>query len=115
MGGEASARIWRIRQKSCGGRGAARRAAQTWNPVLCLRGMKAKHVTPILNVSDMAASFAWFAKWGWGKLWDWGTPPTFGAGGSGWVEIFLCPGGEGEGVKGRHTTTFRRAGDAARE
>jgi hypothetical protein len=41
-----------------------------------LRAMKAKQITPILNVSDMAASFAWFAKWDWRKLWDWGTPPT---------------------------------------
>jgi hypothetical protein len=48
---------------------------QNWNPVLSLRTMKAKNITPILNVSDMAASFAWFAKWGWGKLWNWGTPP----------------------------------------
>jgi hypothetical protein len=36
--------------------------------------MNAKNITPILNVSDMAASFAWFGKWGWRKLWDWGTP-----------------------------------------
>ncbi len=40
--------------------------------------MDAKGVTPILNVSDIAASFAWFEKWGWRKCWDWGTPPTFG-------------------------------------
>ena len=44
--------------------------------MLCFRAMKAKHVTPILNVSDMALSpptdvrtqsarFEWFAKWGW--------------------------------------------------
>ena len=63
---------------------------QTWNPVVSLRAMNAKYVTPILNVFDMAASplthlrtqtarFAWFAKWGWGRLWDWGTPPTFRA------------------------------------
>jgi len=39
--------------------------------------MEANGLTPILNVSDMAASFAWFEKWGWKKLWDWGTPPTF--------------------------------------
>ena len=32
-----------------------------------LRTMKAKQITPILNVSDMEASFAWFAKWGWRK------------------------------------------------
>lgn len=52
-------------------------------------------ITPILNVSDMAASFAWFEKLGWKKLWDWGTPPTFGAVGCGKVEIFLCLGAQG--------------------
>lgn len=52
-------------------------------------------LTPILNVSDMAASFEWFEKLGWKKLWDWGTPPTFGAVGSGKVEIFLCLGAQG--------------------
>ena len=52
-------------------------------------------ITPILNVSDMAASFAWFEILGWKKLWDWGTPPTFGAVGSGQVEIFLCLGAQG--------------------
>jgi hypothetical protein len=45
--------------------------------------MQAKGLTPILNVSDIASTFAWFEKWGWKKLWDWGTPPTFGAVGSG--------------------------------
>lgn len=52
-------------------------------------------LTPILNVSDMAASFAWFETLGWKKLWDWGNPPTFGAVGSGKVEIFLCLGAQG--------------------
>jgi len=31
-------------------------------------------LTPILNVSDMEASFAWFAKLGWKELWRWGDP-----------------------------------------
>src|SRR6266849_4720050 len=75
--------------------------------------MKAKGVTPILNVSDMAASFAWFAKWGWRKMWDWGTPPTFGAVGSGEVEIFLCQGAQGGHGKGTNTTTFQKDGDEA--
>ena len=52
-------------------------------------------LTPILNVSDMAASFDWFESLGWKKLWDWGTPPTFAAVGSGQVEIFLCLGAQG--------------------
>ena len=52
--------------------------------------MIARGITPILNISDMAASFAWFEKLGWSKAWDWGTPPTFGAVRSGECEIFLC-------------------------
>ena len=63
-------------------------------------------LTPILNVSDMAASFDWFEKLGWRKLWDWGSPPTFGAVGSGQVEIFLCLGAQGSrgGPLPRHAT-----------
>ena len=58
------------------------------------------HLVPILNVSDLAASFDWFAKLGWSKKWDWadgpGGPPTFGAVGSGeHIEIFLCLNGQG--------------------
>lgn len=79
--------------------------------MLSLRIMNAKHVTPILNVSDMAASFAWFEKWGWRKCWDWGAPPTFGAVGSGEVEIFLCHGAQGGRGKGTNTTTFQNDGD----
>ena len=52
-------------------------------------------LTPILNVSSMADSFAWFGKLGWRRLWDWGDPPTFGAVGSGVCEIFLCLDGQG--------------------
>src|SRR2546430_11078312 len=75
--------------------------------VIFLRAMNAKAITPILNVSDMEASFAWFAKWGWRKCWDWGTPPTFGAVGSGECEIFLCRGAQGGRGKGTNTTTFQ--------
>ena len=57
--------------------------------------MNVECIIPILNVSDMAESFAWFTKLGWEKKWDWGTPPTFGAVGCGKVEIFLCLGGQG--------------------
>ena len=52
--------------------------------------MDARGLTPILNVSDMQESFAWFEKLGWTKGWDWGTPPTFGGVCSGKCEIFLC-------------------------
>lgn len=66
--------------------------------------MHLKSITPILNVSDIVASFAWFEKLGWKKLWDWGQPPTFGAVGSGEVEIFLCQGAQGSrgGTVPRH-------------
>ena len=47
-------------------------------------------LTPILNVSSMPESFAWFEKLGWQKHWAWGDPPTFGAVISGTTEIFLC-------------------------
>ena len=73
--------------------------------------MDAKHITPILNVSDIPASFAWFEKWGWKKCWDWGTPPTFGAVGSGECEIFLCQGGQGSRGKGANSSTFGPDGD----
>ncbi len=73
--------------------------------------MKAKGLTPILNVSDIAASFAWFEKWDWRKCWDWGTPATFGAVGSGECEIFLCQGAQGGRGRGANTTTFQQDGD----
>src|SRR5216684_3522465 len=43
--------------------------------------MHVRHVSPILNVSDLADSFAWFEKLGWTKNWEWcppGGPPSFG-------------------------------------
>lgn len=67
--------------------------------------MLAKGITPILNVSDIQESFAWFEKLGWTKRWEWGSPPTFGAVGSGEVEIFLCQGGQGGRGKSALTTT----------
>lgn len=61
-------------------------------------------VTPILNVSDLGASFEWFAKLGWEKGWDWCPPgsdaPTFGAVTTGGREIFLCL--DGQGGRGEH-------------
>jgi catechol 2,3-dioxygenase-like lactoylglutathione lyase family enzyme len=57
--------------------------------------IQAKGLTPILNVSDIQESFAWFERLGWKKHWDWGHPPTFGAVHSGHVEIFLCHDGQG--------------------
>ena len=52
--------------------------------------MNAQGLTPILNVSNIRDSFAWFERLGWKKKWDWGDPPTFGCVRSGSCEIFLC-------------------------
>jgi uncharacterized glyoxalase superfamily protein PhnB len=60
--------------------------------------MQARQVVPILNVSNISDSFAWFAKLGWTKNWDWcarGEVPSFGSVGSGKVEMFLCLDGQG--------------------
>lgn len=63
--------------------------------------MDARCLTPILNVSSLPASFVWFEAFGWTKLWEWHPPgseageATFGAVGSGTVEIFLCRDGQG--------------------
>jgi catechol 2,3-dioxygenase-like lactoylglutathione lyase family enzyme len=66
--------------------------------------MHVEKITPILNVSNIGESFAWFEALGWQKKWDWGEPPTFGAVGCGKVEIFLCVNGQGSrgGPESRH-------------
>jgi catechol 2,3-dioxygenase-like lactoylglutathione lyase family enzyme len=74
--------------------------------------MLAHRLNPILNVSDMQASFAWFAKFGWEKAWDWGEPPTFGAVKSGVCEIFLCLDGQGGRGANAGRRTFGPDGDA---
>src|SRR5512143_3151073 len=68
--------------------------------------MIAHSINPILNVSDLQASFAWFAKLGWSKSWDWGEPPSFGGVCSGVCTIFLCLGRQGGRGKGSNTRTF---------
>lgn len=73
--------------------------------------MQAKGLTPILNVSDLQASFAWFEKLGWTKGWDWGNPPSFGAVCSGKFEIFLCRGAQGGRGYGSGRPTFTEDGD----
>ena len=75
--------------------------------------MVAHGLTPILNVFNIADSFAWFEKWGWKKAWDWGKPPTFGGIQSGVCQIFLCQGGQGGRGCGPNTTTFQKDGDQA--
>ena len=52
--------------------------------------MKVEQLIPILNVSNLEESFAWFEKLGWKKAWDWGDPPDFGSVCNGDQEIFLC-------------------------
>ena len=73
--------------------------------------MRARHVTPILNVSDIRTSFEWFEKLGWSKSWDWGDPPTFGEVRSGDCEILLCEGGQGGRGRSSVTATFGPEGD----
>lgn len=68
--------------------------------------MEAKGLTPILNVSDFAASVAWFAKLGWENRFAYGEPPSFGAVRSGKSEIFLCEGAQGGRGRGANTSTF---------
>jgi hypothetical protein len=57
--------------------------------------MEPQALTPILNVSNIVETFAWFEKLGWRKGFDWGSPPTFGSVCAGKCEIFLCQGGQG--------------------
>jgi ketosteroid isomerase-like protein/catechol 2,3-dioxygenase-like lactoylglutathione lyase family enzyme len=75
---------------------AAARAGAAGNPT---SGLEAREVVPILNVSNLPASFEWFSKLGWAQHWAWGpsdpSPPTFGAVGSGEHEVFLCLDGQG--------------------
>ena len=75
--------------------------------------MLAKRLTPILNVSDLQASFNWFEKLGWTKAWEWGTPINFGGVCSGQCEIFLCENAQGGRGKSSLTQTFGPHGNDA--
>jgi catechol 2,3-dioxygenase-like lactoylglutathione lyase family enzyme len=68
--------------------------------------MKAKRLTPILNVSNIQESFSWFEKLGWKKAWEWGTPSDFGGVCSGECEIFLCLNSQGGRGKSALKWTF---------
>jgi catechol 2,3-dioxygenase-like lactoylglutathione lyase family enzyme len=68
--------------------------------------MNARRLNPILNVSNLEESFAWFEKLGWTKGWEWGDPADFGGVCSGACEIFLCEGSQGGRGKGATTSTF---------
>lgn len=73
--------------------------------------MIAKALTPILNVSNIIESFAWFETLGWTKGFEWGHPPTFGSVYSGDFEIFLCQGAQGGRGRSSFSST-RNAGES---
>ena len=75
--------------------------------------MHAHRLTPILNVSDIEQSFAWFERLGWQKAWEWGTPPDFGGVCSGDAEIFLCQGAQGSRGRSNLAQTFGPDGNDA--
>ena len=63
--------------------------------------MPVENVTPILNVSNVLESIAWFEKLGWRKGFVWpadDAEPGFGSVSSVKAEIFLCR--DGQGSKG---------------
>jgi catechol 2,3-dioxygenase-like lactoylglutathione lyase family enzyme len=75
-----------------------------------------ERVVPILNVSDIRESFAWFEKLGWRKGFVWNpdaadTGPGFGSVESAECEIFLCRDGQGSRGRGANTQTFGPEGD----
>jgi hypothetical protein len=68
-------------------------------------GTLAEGVTPILNVSSVDDSIAWFGRLGWSKTFDWRGDDgmvAFGGVRSGGSEIFLCR--NGQGGRGEHGT-----------
>lgn len=73
--------------------------------------MNALRLTPILNVSDIEQSFAWFARLGWTKGFEWGQPITFGSVVSGHCEIFLCRNAQGGRGRSPKPATFGPDGD----
>jgi catechol 2,3-dioxygenase-like lactoylglutathione lyase family enzyme len=80
------------------------------------RTPRVERVVPILNVSDIHASFEWFEKLGWDKGFEWkGDPsdaaPGFGAVETGSCEIFLCRDGQGSRGKGANSSTLGPDGD----
>ena len=77
--------------------------------------MQPKRITPILNVSNIEESFAWFEKLGWEKAWEWGEPPGFGGVCAGPLEIFLCQGAQGGRGRSTVTQTFGPHGSDSSE
>ena len=80
--------------------------------------MNVSDITPILNVSDMEASFLWFEAVGFRRAFEWrvdpGSPVTFGAVGNNEREIFLCLDAQGgRGDSGAWMSVFVDDVDAA--
>jgi len=73
--------------------------------------MRVLRMNPILNVSNIPESVAWFEKLGLFKGFEWGDPPTFGSVYRDDNEIFLCQGGQGSRGKGLNKMTFGPEGD----
>ena len=73
--------------------------------------MIAKRLVPILNVSNIGESVAWFARLGWEKAWDWGDPASFGGVCAGACEIFLCENAQGGRGRSNAKMTFGPTGD----
>jgi catechol 2,3-dioxygenase-like lactoylglutathione lyase family enzyme len=72
--------------------------------------VKVEQVVPILNVSDVEASFAWFARLGWSRqfAWDGDDPaagPDFGGVTCDGREIFLCRDAQGSRGRGASADT----------
>jgi catechol 2,3-dioxygenase-like lactoylglutathione lyase family enzyme len=89
---------------------------QNANDAPVSRGPRVERVVPILNVSDIHASFEWFEKLGWDKGFEWKADPSddapgFGAVETGSCEIFLCRDGQGSRGKGANRSTFGPDGD----
>ena len=68
--------------------------------------MQPKRITPILNVSNIEESLAWFEKLGWEKAWAWGEPADFGGVCAGQHEIFLCENAQGGRGRSSLPATF---------
>ena len=73
--------------------------------------MTLRHVTPILNVSDVRASLAWFGQLGWETTFTWDRDdapgePSFAGICCGHAEIFLCRDGQGSRATHRANAPF---------
>jgi catechol 2,3-dioxygenase-like lactoylglutathione lyase family enzyme len=75
--------------------------------------MQVRGLTPILNVSNIEESFAWFERLGWKKAWDWGNPVDFGGVCAGECQIFLCLDAQGGRGRSDLKATFGPYGDDA--